>query len=597
LKDQQHSGAEGTTREALQLVLPFFRKYSLRLAGGLFALISVDLLQLGIPRFVKGAVDLLHAGKATQHDLVRAALAILLLAVAVGVCRYFWRYLFLGFSRLMERDLRNDLFGHLVSLDRPFFQKKPVGEVMALATNDLTAVQLAGGMGLVASVDALFMSVAALACMAYISPRLTLIAVLPMPLLILLTRLLSRRLHRRFLRVQERFSQLTEFARNAINNIRLLKAYTQEKSQEGRFDRLGRQYMQDNIRLAMVHGTLFPISGLIGNISLFLVIVFGGRLVIADAITVGDFVAFISYLAMLTWPMMAVGWVANLFQRGITSLGRLGEVFAARTALADPAVPLPLPEQFDIRVQHLDFSYGGPEQRVLRDLSLMIRQGEHVGIVGKSGSGKTTLCHLLARLYPVRDQEIFLGGVDIKRFSVAAVRSRVAYVPQDVLLFSDTIAANISMGRPEATSEEIEQAARLCRIHEEILGFPRGYETRIGERGVKLSGGQRQRISLARAILLDRPILIIDDGLSAVDLETEQQILRGLSSYLAKRTCITVSHRVAPLKEVSRILVLEEGHLLDEGSHEELLARSGFYQVMSLQQQPQSHLAENGDAG
>jgi len=571
-------------------IRPFVGKYSSRLVGGFLALLVVDLLQLGIPRLVKRAVDLLAHGTATQFALIQSALFIFLLALGIAGCRFVWRYLILGFSRLVERDLRDDFFHRLLTLDRPFFQKKPVGAIMALATNDLAAVQLAGGMGLVASVDAAIMGIAAIACMAYISPQLALIAVLPMPLLAVLTRVLSARLHRRFLKVQEQFSRLTEFARSTITSIRLLKAYTQEAPQAESFSRLGRQYQKDNIRLARVHGTLFPISGLVGNTSLMLVIFFGGRLVISGAITVGDFVAFISYLYMLTWPMMAVGWVTNLFQRGVTSLGRIGEVMDAKPTLKDPAQPVSFPAgQTEISLRNLHFQYEGQDQPALAEVNCVIRGGEIVGLVGRSGSGKSTLCHLLARQYPVKDGAIFLNGVDINRLPLVAVRERVAYVPQDVLLFSDTVAANIAFGNPAASQEQIEEAARICRIHEEILGFSEGYQTRIGERGVKLSGGQRQRIALARAILLDRPMLIIDDSLSAVDLETEQKIISGLATYLPGRTCLIVSHRIAPLRDAARIMVLEEGRLLAQGNHAELLATNTFYRNMYHQQQMRRH--------
>jgi len=578
---------------ALRRIRPFVRQYSPRLIGGLLALLVVDLLQLGIPRLVKRAVDLLSHGAASQIALAQSAFAIFLLALGIAGCRFVWRYLILGFSRLVERDLRDDFFRHLLTLDRPFFQKKPVGAIMALATNDLAAVQLAGGMGLVACADAAIMGIAAMACMAYISPHLTLIAVIPMPFLALLTRVLSARLHRRFLKVQEQFSHLTEFARSTITGIRLLKAYTQEGVQAESFNRLGRQYQQDNIRLARVHGTLFPISGLVGNTSLLLAIFFGGRLVIGGVITVGDFVAFISYLYMLTWPMMAVGWVANLFQRGLTSLGRLGEVLEASPTLADPAQPISFPAgQTEISLRHLHFQYEGQEQPALSEVSCVIRAGEIVGLVGRSGSGKSTLCHLLARQYSVKDGTIFLNGVDINRLSLAAVRQRVAYVPQDVLLFSDTVAANIAFGNPAASQAQIETAAKICRIHEEILGFSEGYQTRVGERGVTLSGGQRQRIALARAILLDRPMLIIDDSLSAVDLETEQEIISGLATFLPGRTCLIVSHRIAPLRDAVRIMVLEEGRLLAQGNHTELLATSPFYRTMYHQQQMHRHREE-----
>jgi ATP-binding cassette subfamily B protein len=564
--------------QALSLLKPFLHKYGVRLAAGFAALLCVDFLQLFIPRFIKGAVDRLHDSTATGDRLMTAAGLIVLFALGIGVCRFFWRYLILGFSRLLERDLRNRLLEHLLTLDRPFFQQNPPGQIMALATNDLAAVQLAAGMGLVASLDAVVMTFAALGFMAYINPSLTLIAVAPMPMLVFLTRLLSARLHRRFTRVQEQFSRLTEFSRSAIGTVRLLKAYNQEKFHAARFNRLGLDYVRDNLRLATVHGTLFPVSILVANLSLLLVMFFGGRLAIERVITVGDFVAFISYLFMLTWPMMAMGWVVNLFQRGVTSLNRLRSIFDNGSSLAASAGGKTSPIfKGAISIRHLDFTYPGQAEPVLQGINLEVPAGGMLGIVGPTGSGKTTLCHLLARLYPVAGGAIFFDGTDVNDLELNRIRGWVAYVPQDVVLFSDTVAENIALGKPDATQEQIESVAKTCAIHEEIMRLPQGYRTRIGEKGVKLSGGQRQRLTLARALLLDRPLLIIDDGLSAVDPETETAITRALGSRLKGRTCIIVSHRIAPLANAHKIAVLEEGRCPAVGTHAELLTASRFY--------------------
>ena len=581
---------------AVNLVRPFFRRYRLRLLIGFLALVTVDLLQLVIPRIIKGAVDLLATGIGDETTLVDKALLILLVAVAIGVSRFVWRYLMLGFSRLLERDLRDRLFSHLLTLDRRFFQKNPVGQIMALATNDLAAVQLAGGMGLVASADALVMSMAALACMAYISLPLTLITLLPLPLLALLTRVLSRRIHKRFTRVQQQFSKLTEFARSTIANIHLFKAYGQVKVQTKGFDHLGQEYVRDNVRLAAVHGTLFPLAGLIGNLSLLLVLFFGGRLVIAKSISIGDFVAFISYLYMLTWPMMAIGWVTNLFQRGVTSLGRINEVFTARPQLFDSTEEVSLSGVGDLQVDNLDFAYGDQGQSVLKTLNFKIKPGEFVGIVGKTGSGKSTLCNILARLYPVRAGAYLWGGVDVNRLALETVRGSIAYVPQDVVLFSRSIAANIAFGNPSASQAEIEQAASICQIHDEIISFPDGYQTMVGEKGIRLSGGQRQRIALARAVLLNRSVVIIDDSLSAVDMETEQAIIQALAHYFVDRTCIVVSHRIAPLKNADSILVMADGEVVAQGQHQELVESNSFYATICHQQRLQlSRNVRNGE--
>jgi ATP-binding cassette subfamily B multidrug efflux pump len=566
--------------QAIRLVFPFFRQYKLRLAIGFLSLLAVNGLQLVIPRIIKHAVDSLQSAEVSQASLLRYGIMIFGLAVCIAVFRFGWRFMILGFSRHLEKDFRNWLFSHLLTLDRIFFQRKTTGEIMALATNDLAAVQLAGGMGLVAFVDAFVLSIAALSFMAYIHPGLTLIAIVPMPLLALLTRFLSGRLHRYFRKVQEQFSRLTEFARTSINSIRMIKVYTLEENQTGRFDAMGKEYVQDNLRLARVHGTLFPVSGFIANSSMLLVLLFGGRLTINGSITIGDFVAFTSYLFMLTWPMMALGWVTNLFQRGVTSLQRIQNILEERSVISAPSNPQPVPEKIiSITVANLAFSYPGQHDPVLDAVSLDVQQGI-LGIVGKTGSGKTTLCHLLARLYPVETGTVLWNGIDVNNLDLAEVRKRIALVPQDITVFSDSVQSNITMGKPGASQEEIEAVARATAIHAEIDALPKGYATRIGEKGVKLSGGQRQRIALARALLSARPVIIIDDGLSAVDIETEHEIIRSIRPFIKDRVCIIVSHRLAPLAQADQLIVMEKGKIVTRGDHEYLLRENKFYSTI-----------------
>ena len=563
--------------QAIRLVFPFFRQYKLRLAIGFLSLLAVNGLQLVIPRIIKHAVDSLQSAEVSQASLLRYGIMIFGLAVCIAVFRFGWRFMILGFSRHLEKDFRNWLFSHLLTLDRIFFQRKTTGEIMALATNDLAAVQLAGGMGLVAFVDAFVLSIAALSFMAYIHPGLTLIAIVPMPLLALLTRFLSGRLHRYFRKVQEQFSKLTEFARTSINSIRMIKVYTLEENQTGRFDAMGKEYVLDNLRLARVHGTLFPVSGFIANSSMLLVLLFGGRLTINGSITIGDFVAFTSYLFMLTWPMMALGWVTNLFQRGVTSLQRIQNILEERSVFATPSNPQPVPEKISsITVANLAFSYPGQHDPVLDAVSMDVQQGI-LGIVGKTGSGKTTFCHLLARLYPVETGTVLWNGIDVNNLDLTEVRKRIALVPQDITVFSDTVRVNITMGKPGASQEEIEAVARAAAIHAEIDVLPEGYATRIGEKGVKLSGGQRQRIALARALLSARPVIIIDDGLSAVDIETEHEIIRSIRPFIKDRVCIIVSHRLAPLAQADQLIVMEKGKIVTRGDHEYLLRENKFY--------------------
>ncbi|MFZ2446588.1 MAG: ABC transporter ATP-binding protein [Syntrophobacteraceae bacterium] len=570
---------------SLSLVAPIFRRHILRLLGGFLALILVDLLQLFIPRIVKAAVDAIQFGTATASQLLGYGLYIVLIALVIAVFRYVWRQFIFGFSRLLETELRNRMFAHLLQLDKSYFQRTTAGEAMALATNDLSSVQLAAGMGLVAFVDAVFMGLAAFGFMLYIHPGLTIIAVAPMPVLAVLTRVLSSRLHKRFKKVQEQFSTLTEFVRSTISSIRLVKAYNQEELQSARFNEMGETYVRNNLRLAFVYGTLFPIAMFIGNASMLLVLVFGGRLTILGSITAGDFVAFISYLFIMTWPMMAMGWVADLFQRGVTSLSRIHALLNEQPDLRESAGAVSREiTRGEIGLDDLTFAYPGQVAASLKSISLRVQRGEFLGIVGRTGAGKTTLCNLLARLYPVPDGTLFFDGFDVNGLSLHSIRSAIAYVPQDVVLFSDTVAFNIAFGKPDAAPDEIERVARAAAIHEEIAAMPQGYDTRIGERGVKLSGGQRQRIAIARALLLDRPVIIIDDALSAVDMETEHAIIRSISSYLAGRTCIIVSHRVAPLADATEIVVMDNGRIIDRGPHEELIERNAFYATIYKRQ-------------
>lgn len=574
---------EATLASLLALIRPIFRSHWLRLAWGFLALVTVDLLQLIIPRFVKTAVDALSAGTATSRLLIELSLSVCLVALVVAVLRFVWRYLIIGFSRILEKKLRDRLFDHVLRMDQPFFERWTIGDLMAHASNDLATIQMACGMGLVAAVDALVMSSAALGFMLAIDVKLTLIALLPMPVLIVCTRILSGRLHHRFNLVQEQFSLLTEFARATLVSVRLIKAYTLERFQEGRFHTLGEAYVRSNLKVAAIQGLLFPIATLVGNVGMLLLLYYGGALVIEGTITIGSFVAFVSYLYMLIWPMMAVGWVANLAQRGLTSLRRVHRLLSEQPVVGTgPTDPLPPAASTTYTCRHLGFTYPSAVRPALTDLSLEIGPGL-VGMAGRTGSGKSTLCKLLLRMYPVADGMLFFRGVDVNRLSQADVRRCIAYVGQEPVVFADTVAANIAFGRPDATMAEIEAAARAAAIDADIRGFGDGYDSIIGERGVKLSGGQRQRLALARALLCDRPLLIVDDALSAIDVETEQQVLRGILSTLKGKSVLLVSHRVNVLRHADRIVLIDEGQIVAQGQHEELLANP-FYRAMAEKQ-------------
>lgn len=567
-----------------QLLAAQFVTHRYRLLAGFVALISVDFLQLSIPLLVKRAIDSLAVQEATMALLIILAVTILAIAMTVVVLRFIWRMLIIGFSRYLERALRNRIFSHILAMDQYFFSNRSTGDIMAHGSNDLAAVQMACGMGMVAAVDALVLSVAAIGFMIHIHPTLTLYALLPLPFLALTTRILSAKLHHRFNHVQEEFAHLTEFARSAVVSVRLIKAYTHENSQVEDFDRLGRRYVHANIRVALIHGLLFPASTLIGNLGLLIVLVYGGRLVIDNSITIGDFAAFTTYLQMLIWPMMAVGWVANLTQRGVTALRRIHGLVTSRPILIDTSdVKAELPVSSGFKARDLTFSYPDSSTAQLSNICFDVESGI-IGIAGKTGSGKTTLCKLLIRLYPVDYHTLFYGEIDVNEIPFEQLRSQIAYVGQEPILFSDTIRANISFGIDDPSSEKIIAAARDADIHEEILSFSNGYDTIVGERGVTLSGGQRQRLALARALLYDRPVLVVDDGLSAVDTATENNIVSALRRRFSGKTVFIVSNRLKLLSMTDRILILEEGQLIDEGDHHTLLQRNSFYQAMHLKQ-------------
>ncbi|MDY0389937.1 ABC transporter ATP-binding protein [Desulfobulbus oligotrophicus] len=581
-----NSSPEASLSALLRLLSPIFTTHWSRLAAGFLALITVDFLQLIIPRFIKTAVDGLTAQSATSSQLLTLSMFVLLIAGIVAVLRFFWRYLIIGFSRILEKKLRDRLFNHILRMDQQFFERWTIGDLMAHAGNDLATVQMACGMGLVAAVDALVMSAAALGFMLAISVKLTLIALLPMPVLIVCTRILSGRLHQRFNLVQEQFSLLTEFARTTLVSIRLIKAYTLENFQGTRFQSLGEAYIRSNLRVAIIQGLLFPVATLVGNVGMLLLLYYGGMLVIEDTITIGSFVAFVSYLYMLIWPMMAIGWVANLTQRGITSLRRIHRLLEQLPAVSRGITqPLPLPQTTigtTYSCRHLTFTYAGTARPALNELNMEIGPGL-TGLTGRTGSGKSTLCKLLLRMYPVEDGMLVFRGVDVNRLSQADIRDCIAYVSQEPVVFATTIAANIAFGRPEATMAEIKEAAATAAIDMDIQGFSEGYATVIGERGVKLSGGQRQRLALARALLCKRPLLIIDDGLSAIDVETEQLVLENILNNMDGQSILLVSHRVNVLRHADHIFILDNGRIVGQGGHQELLAHP-FYSSMVAKQ-------------
>lgn len=574
----------------LRIVLPIARRFRRQLLWGFTFLAAVYFLQLTIPRYLKAGVDELAQGTATGQRLAFLSLCILLTAAGAGVLRYSWRVLLIGFSRHLETELRDRLIGHVLRMDQIFLDRRPPGEIMAHASNDLGAVQMAFGMGLAAAADVAVMSVVAVFFMAHISPSLTLTAALPLPVLAVISWLLSRELHRRFDRVQAQFSLLTEFARNTLVSIRMIKSCTREEQQSRDFDRLGQEYAALNIKTAVIHGLLLPVAMLTGSVGTLLVLHSGGRMVISGAITIGDFVAFISYFAMLALPLATVGWAVGMIRRGLTSLARIGRLLAEESALtASLRLEEPRPAQIlqscpRISLRQFSFSYLGAVSPALSAINLEIGPGL-LGITGRTGSGKSTLCRLLTRQYPAADGSYFFAGHDVNCLDPAQIRERISYVGRESPLFSGTAAENISLARPEATIEEIIEAAHLAAVHEEIIAMPEGYRTRLGEKGLRLSGGQRQRIAIARALLADRSILIVDDALSALDAETSAEVFAAVRARQRGRTLILVSHNLRLLASADHVLILEQGRIAEQGRHDELLVRSAYYEEAARRQQ------------
>ncbi|MGD8989588.1 MAG: ABC transporter ATP-binding protein, partial [Syntrophobacterales bacterium] len=522
------------------------------------------------------------------------------LALALGIVafRFVWRRCLFGHSRKIEEALRNRLFAHLQTLSFSYFDRTDTGDLMAHATNDIQAVQLATGMGLVALTDTIVLGTAAIGFMVYIHPTLTLIALLPMPFIALFARSISKIFYERFRRVQASFSRLTERARENLAGIRAIKAYTQEVSETNRFDRTGREYIADNLKMVKIGGLFSPMSLLFTNLSMALVLVVGGRLTILNAISTGDFVAFNSYLLLLTWPMMALGWMINLFQRGSASLGRIQAILDTTSEVVDgPGLEEKIPTHGSIKGRGLTFTYPGSTAPALEDINLIIEPGQLAGIVGRTGAGKSTLCQLFPRLYEISPGQLYLDGEEIHRWSLAQVRRAIAYVPQDPFVFADTVRANICFGKPDASTEEMIKVAKAAHLLEEILALPQEFETLLGERGVTLSGGQKQRLTLARALLLSTPMLILDDCFSSVDLETELDILSNLRRHFKGRTTLIASHRLEAMRAADVVFVLDGGRLRERGTHDQLLAEDGIYATLFRRQKLEEELYGEVGAG
>ena len=576
-------------------LLRLARRKALGLGVGFTALVLVDILQLYIPRLIKFAVDELTYGRADTHRLMLIAGGVLGLALGMAALRMVWRPLLMGFSREVERRLRGELFEHLQAMHLGYLDDNPPGELMARATNDLNNIRMATGIGLVAAVDGAVMGLAAIGFMLYISPLLALFAILPMPAIVILTLQQSRRFHRRFNKVQEAFSAMTEQVREVISGVRLIKTYALAGPEERRLEVTARGYLRENLSLARVMALFFPLMVFFTNLSLAVVVGAGGPLAVFGQITPGDFVAFTAYLGMLTWPMMALGWVVSLMQRARTSLERVSQVLSAVPAVQDPPKPFSLPTEprLGLEVRDLTYRYPGASEDTLSRVSLRAPAGELTAVVGPIGSGKSTLLRLLGRLYEPPRGAVYVEGLDARDLTQSDLRAHVVQVPQEAFLFSATVAHNLALGKPEAGEAELWAALEAAELAQEVRELPQGLQTELGERAHTLSGGQRQRLCLARALLLNPAVLVLDDPLSAVDTGTETRILANLARLRAGRTTLVVSHRLGSVAFARRIYVLDQGRLVEQGDHRSLMARQGLYHDLFAEQAILAELEEN----
>jgi len=579
--------------KAFRTVLPYLRKNIWFLVCGLAALLAVDFLQLIIPQIIKVVIDDLTQEGAKSRTLLLYGLEIVGIAILIGIFRFAWRYLILGTAHRIEQNLRLRLFTHLQALPLNFFNRFSIGDIMAHATNDMNAIRMALGMALVALVDGVILSLMTVGFMTHINLRLTMYALIPAPFLIFITNRVSKSVHERFLKIQETFSLLTEKVRENIAGIRVVKSYVKENHRLQNFQETSNRLVRRNMELIRVWGLFFPLLLGIINLSLAIILIFGGRQTILLTITPGDFVAFTSYLGILTWPLIALGWVMNIFQRGAASMKRINTLLETRPEITNASHPGRISRVTGkIEFRNLSFSYDG-RFSVLKNINLTINPGETVAFVGRVGTGKTTIINLLLGLYAAKKGSIFIDGRDIQSIPLESLRQSIGYVPQDTFLFADTINENIRFGSPLASQEKIAAVSRIAMIYDEIMTFPRQFETVVGEKGITLSGGQKQRIAIARSLLPDNPILIFDNCLSSVDAQTEELLLRNLKPLVAEKTTIIVTHRISSIRNADCIYVFDDGGIREQGDHKTLLNLGGLYCEMFRRQQIEEELEEN----
>ena len=555
---------------------PYLGRYRKRYVLGFVALVLAQALRVNLPLIIKAAIDSL-ARSVTWNGLLFYAGLLLAVALGLAVFQFWMRWILIGISRDVEYDLRNDLFLHLMRLSPRYYTQTLTGDLMSKLTNDLNAVRNLVGPGIMYSATTLVIGIATVGVMLHLDWRLTLLALAPMPLVSLAVKVFGQKIHDQFEKIQAMYSEITEKVRENLSGVRVIRAFGQEEAERAQFDGMNQAFVEKNRRLVWITSLMWPGMALLFAIAFLLIMVVGGRHVLSGAISIGTFAAFNVYLLYLIWPIIALGWVVNLLQRGVASLGRLNGIFLARPEIDDRDVPArPLASvRGEIEFRNLTFGYNG--RPVLKNLNLRIPAGKTVAIVGATGSGKSTLVSLIPRLYDAPPGSLLVDGVPIRQIPLEVLRENIGFVPQETFLFSESLRENIRFGTAAASDAEVERATEISHILPDIRGFARGFDTLVGERGLTLSGGQKQRTAIARAVIRDPRILILDDALSSVDTYTEEKILRHLTQVMAGRTTLLISHRVSTIRNADEIVVLHDGEIVERGTHEQLLALNGYY--------------------